>query len=216
MKKLLVFMAMMTLALGAWAYDYNFTLSVQCPEVFATMSEDGGYYLVNTKTDTVYFYWKGNEWNVEQKSGKTYLSQESDVTHAAVESKTFEIKDKTYYVINQFSESGESTVKNRTSTIPEYKKVIFEHGFTSETELQLSDFGSYDNQTGVYSDLAVIVYDSRLGIDEVYDVGVAITPGDPTVHFTAAGLMTPVPEPTSGMLFLLGLAGLSLRRRRVA
>jgi hypothetical protein len=43
---------------------------------------------------------------------------------------------------------------------------------------------------------------------------VAQATSTPTVQFAAGGTWAAVPEPTSGLLMLVGLAGLALRRRR--
>ena len=69
--------------------------------------------------------------------------------------------------------------------------------------------------------IAVVAYAGGEGEDDMFRVFESMASGgvlkfDPTVGSGAAGAWTTsaVPEPTSGMLFLLGLASLALRRRK--
>ena len=79
-------------------------------------------------------------------------------------------------------------------------------------------------QPGTKSDgsyIAVVAYAGGEGEDDMFRVFESMASGgvlkfDPTVGSGSAGAWTTaaVPEPTSGMLLLLGVAGLALRRKR--
>ena len=82
---------------------------------------------------------------------------------------------------------------------------------------QYQQNGSLEN--GKY--IAVVAYAGGEGEDDMFRVFESMASGgvlkfDPTVGSGSAGVWTTsaVPEPTSGMLFLLGLASLALRRKR--
>ena len=68
------------------------------------------------------------------------------------------------------------------------------------------------------TDTSAAIYDSVTGEASVTAIPAMSTPSkaaalDATKGYTGAGWYA-VPEPTSGLLMLVGLAGLALRRRR--
>ena len=82
----------------------------------------------------------------------------------------------------------------------------------------------YQDSTGALSKLLLVDSEGKTGaeIDSIYTVSGLVdnTSTLDTFTFTTAGTssapnnFTAVPEPTSGLLMLLGMAGLALRRRR--
>lgn len=73
-------------------------------------------------------------------------------------------------------------------------------------------FDSANNAVLIGDSLAVTIPDVGAGSIEFGDDGV--NKFADSTGFTSGGWYTAVPEPTSGLLMLVGLAGLALRRRR--
>lgn len=73
-------------------------------------------------------------------------------------------------------------------------------------------FDSANNAVLIGDSLAVTIPDVGAGSIEFGDDGVNAFKD--STGFTSGGWYTAVPEPTSGLLMLVGLAGLALRRRR--
>ena len=73
----------------------------------------------------------------------------------------------------------------------------------------------FQDSTGKLSQL-VYASDMTTTVDDVYVVSglTSDTWSGDTFTYATAGNFTAVPEPTSGLLMLLGIAGLALRRRR--
>ena len=90
-------------------------------------------------------------------------------------------------------------------------------GTTSATESITTYFVVFNGSNMYSSDTATSDYD---GLAQAHDItfGTSMTSSSKALPsegaYSGAGWYTAVPEPTSGLLMLLGMAGLALRRRR--
>lgn len=188
MKKILIGVAAMALAFGAKAATFNWTSSAVVYGVDAAAVVDNGDYAAGT---------------TKMRNGGTWA-----------------------YVVTIF-EAGSTTELGSTSgTIAFGSTGKINTTFTVDgTFTALSTYDYVIELTGTQTTLT-----SR-GIDGAYDYSgatlAATVSGEVSIKaagnspismsapatWTVSGI-TPVPEPTSGLLMLLGMAGLALRRRR--
>ena len=92
-------------------------------------------------------------------------------------------------------------------------------GTTSATDSITAYFVVFNGDNMYISATADSVYD---GLAQAHDLSFTTSmtssskalPMDASAGYSGAGWYTAVPEPTSGLLMLLGMAGLALRRRR--
>lgn len=104
------------------------------------------------------------------------------------------------------AETGDVLVNSSETTY--YGKILVTHG---EQTLESQNFQFTTSTMDDYSYLTIATDPTT--VDGVYKIGGADFSGDTYGAFTSTG-WTAAPEPTSGLLMLLGMAGLALRRRR--
>ena len=78
------------------------------------------------------------------------------------------------------------------------------------------DYSSTLLQIWLYDDLGAVIGKSAgtMSLADLQAIGAAGETMDPTLHGTWTATTFVAPEPTSGLLVLLGLAGLALKRKR--
>lgn len=122
-------------------------------------------------------------------SKATYVTQTSD----------FNASD---YSIGAFVFDAGRTSAAVDGTAQDYSIIVLDTG------AGISDYAGYEGTYAILSGTGTINQDKESGIDYTKFVnGTAVT-GD--MYHTAAS----IPEPTSGLLLLIGVAGMALRRRR--
>lgn len=104
------------------------------------------------------------------------------------------------------AETGD--VLNNSSETTYYGKLIVTHG---DQTLESQSFQFTTSTLDDYSYLTIA--NDGPTVEGISKIGGGDFAGDTYGAFTATG-WSPVPEPTSGLLMLLGMAGLALRRRR--
>lgn len=228
MKKLMILAAIAAMATGAWAGDYQFKLTIQeIPQSYEKLTDGAACYLVNKDTRQVLGYASMEVFNNTEMST---LSTDTVGLPAGVKSKTTLTLtggavnySKTgtapipggyeYFTDNMNNKQFQSyvTVYNYESGLKDVEFVI---NFVDNSGGELpttSDAYKPDN-------LMIAIYDPGTeGQDAYYQEFASITyeGGSSTKSLGATEKYAPssVPEPTSAMLLLLGVAGLCLKRK---
>ncbi len=114
-------------------------------------------------------------------------------------------QDATYYDFGQTSFDPSVTSDLITEAGQAYTLILFE-------DTGVTDYENYEGKYYVYTGTSTKTQDPDSGTD-FYDLstGTAVA-GD--AWRTASPAAEPIPEPTSGLLVLLGMAGLALKRKK--
>jgi len=241
MKKLLMMTAVAAMACGAWAsetvqtYAFGFTIT-GIPYSYSQLTGGATMYLIDTANNNILAYSTA----AEMDSGNRQLATpgvkmiSADIEHKAEQSQSVTIMGQTYFYKSHYLQAG-STVQDIYYDSNGDTMVINNDGkptkggqvvdaSTKDVEFKLK-LASYDDavqqsianalSAGSNNKLAAILYDQEGGYYQYFsNIGVLGTSNSP--DFQANGPYDSVPEPTSGLLVLLGMAGLALRRRRAA
>jgi len=217
MKKLWVAMLVAGAGFCAQAYTYHFTMTcADIPMKWEKLSDEAIWYLVDTTMQPE----KGGTGNGTvlvwgQNADYTKGKYTTDTAHSQT---TIKIGNTTYDVLEHTITADGSYVNNFTYTNPEtgdaQKAVTFAFVFNENSK----DLKAYYGVSGVKSldNLKAVIYDPNgQGTQEIVMNPVGFTGYSAQPHFDA-GVALDIPEPTSALLVLVGMAGLALRRRRAA
>ena len=230
MKKILVLMAMLALALGAQAaegetpvtptYTYTFNIGINGLPPGYQFTEFTGLYLIDKThhsegaAGTVLAYTLSSEYHFVDGQ----WSQMFPATHDAT---TLELNGVKY-------DNVVSTVKS--GNLGTSQSLAGSLTFTGAVEGDGAipfDNPYYPTGKGVtMSDLQLVVWDSQTSFYQMLEntplspmsitIGISSDVHGNTNWAVTSTLYVNVPEPTSGLLMLLGVAGLALRRKRIA
>lgn len=225
MKKILALLCGLTFASGAWAYEYDFTLEIaKVPKEMGGMNGTAKWMLVDTAHaggpvvlayGLVSTLQDPETRDVTQSGDAQIITYKGDkITHSGER-------------IYTGSEYGELSVVDHTLTAEKitntqpgvfgdaYRDVKFE--FSVETA-DATISGKSPGDVGTWDGLVGIIYDpGSETIESSYQVFDKITYNSVYTGTSLKGSrLYAVPEPTSGLLLLLGVAGLALRRKRAA
>lgn len=246
MKKILALLCGLTFASGAWAdegdaggdtpvvYTYTFQLAIdKVPVSMGSMSSDATWMLIDKSQakPTVLCYMKVGELTKHMYSDTSVAGHEvisyngGRIDHDAGEIYT----GADYGTVATVEHSlmyNTQKIENITPSAKygeEYRNVVFEF------RVATTDQTVYNMTEGSASEIGYLK-DSLVGV--IYDPGGNGSTGEvlpsyqvfDDIHYTKTSGATTiqgshifaVPEPTSGLLLLLGVAGLALRRKRAA
>ena len=224
MKKILVLLSMFALASGAWAadanYGYSWTIEINnLPEDYNTVQgfplSDLTAYLVDTREQEgesryrviAYVSVKDLQWAFDGNK----------ITGADINSKTAYGTRNTlpratdlFYMDNTMAIDGLTMSVSSDSHAVDKEKDLFVCSYKSS--LNLIDYYNASSQGGGYDPvLKTVLFSEERGLYQVLDVNWAKESA-----FQSSAAFAPVPEPTSGLLLLLGVAGLALKRKKAA
>ncbi len=216
MKKFMILAAVAAMAFGAQAAlpegwrNYTFSLTISdLPQAFQSLTGTAAVYL--TDGNSVYAYATMEKFNAgtpDELSGKiAYGSTElHDGASVTLDGKTY--ANKAHYL------EGTSTILQENQPNNQ-KDVQFLITFDTDGSFGTDHFESVGDNQWAVKDLYVVLSDSKNGYENYYqEIPLTVT-GDPTKNPTLAAdaSYSSVPEPTSAMLLLLGVAGLCLKRK---
>lgn len=226
MKKLMILAAAAAMAFGAQAGALQFNLTCQNVPVSVTKITGDSYFcLIDPEKSQILAYVQPKEFGGQKTKFDDYGSPNDYVTSFG-ESKTHNGEtitiNGTDYTVNEHVVAGSSTkvidkfngtwdYGTQTGSATE-KDVVFQMFVNSSNSDTEAILGLYDTQS-VDTSLLAVIWDPS-GYYQEYKVGV--TGNSDPILFSAKGPYNPVPEPTSGLLLLLGMAGLALKRKQVA
>jgi len=194
-------------AQASYSYTWQMTIN-NIPSSFTKLSDNAQWYLVDTTRaggETVLFYNTSKEYASMEWSKDNTIKMETSANH---DGSSVMLGGKTYKNDSHVVESTSSYIKNKVDG--DTKKVTFVVAGETETNL----YGLYGNGSYDYSNLVAYLYDPDNELNIVYSPVGYSGKDENTIVFTASSSL--VPEPTSGLLVLFGLAGLALKRKRAA
>jgi len=194
------------------SYTYTWTMTIdKIPSSFTKLSNNAVWYLVDTKrgdNGTVLCY------NTSAEYGSNELSLDKSIKMTSSFDHTDESVTLGNVVYNNDSHkifADDSSIVNKFDG--DIKSVTFQMKFTTETNL-----GALYGKTTDLDNLTAYLYDPDYALT-LKKTPVAYANSDNVISFTSKLAMmsdSSVPEPTSGLLVLFGLAGLALKRKRAA
>lgn len=199
MKKFMLFIAVAALALGAQAYTYAFTYTLN--NVPSDVKHDA-VYLLDTEKNEIVAYVSASLDQVQQTGVTT-----TDIDHS------HSIQLDGYATMSHALNSAGITIHNEGQP---NKQVVFNLVFTSDVNLKDRVYFDDVNYNLDVSDLVAVA----VGKDGAYRVtkdvvGWSYPDNDSNPVLNSGYTYAAVPEPTSAMLLLFGFVGLVLKRKRV-
>ena len=191
MKKLMVLAVLAALCANAWA-DYSMTYKLTVRDIDP--------YVINKEVSPY-----GLKWGDE--AGTLPMDMVCAVIDTTVQDLSTPTKYKTLASVNVYSQNPK--VNPPTGSIDSWSAVM-----NVEQTVPDSAFAPYVGDEN-RAKLKTVVYSDSRGMYQIADINKL--DGDATgigSVMSFAPTPTPTPEPTSGMLLLLGLAGLALKRKR--
>ena len=200
MKKILVLMAMFVLALGAQAEYYRYTFAIDIKGLPSDYSFSGntGLYLIDTRNDGLVLAYTRSQSDNYKDKGTSGWQTEAAVVH-----------NDSSVVVHGDSYALKGHEVGSGATLLVDKNGVFQ--FTGNI------FGLIDGEKNPLDglsqgDLKLVVDSTSGAYFESKDFSFSHSQGGTyTINGT---IFVNVPEPTSGLLLLMGVAGLALRRKR--
>ena len=230
MKKLVILAAVAVMAFGAQAFVYNFQFQLDNIPTYGTESGHPNHdiiYLADNNNNVYCYVYRGtldgtggDMKKAEGTEGKkiwTLASDSGEIKHNDTPEGKFHALDGQTVLDHSLKAADIEKCDNNGR--------LFVVSFTSEQDLgehvkigkTIIDGKEYD--TAVCDGLKIVVTNAEepngMEYKVDYDLGVTVTnPGGGSAGYLLAGYAAyPVPEPTSAMLLLLGVAGLALKRK---
>ena len=193
MKKLMIAAAIVCAAALAHAGAYTWGLSSG-----EDMASDGTTYL--TEKDFTVMLFTGTIGQTLNADGTTYTLDFSGAKYVT-QTSSFDDSD---YSIGEFVFDAGRTSANVDGTAQAYAMLVLDTG----ADIDHLTIGDYEGKYAIVAGTGSLVQDKETSTD--YTKFTYISPVAGSDYRTASA----VPEPTSGLLLLLGVAGLALKRRR--
>ena len=224
MKKILVLLCGLAFASGAWA-SYSYTFNVQIydlPEGYQ-FTKFSSIYLIDKVHHQVLAYTRSNEYgpadpeNPYGPSGwTTGGAKEHYEDEVTINGVTY--KNVATTVNGKFSPASDGTSMGMSGTVEDNA----EAAVNPLKALTQGKTDSDEAAVAVAKSLQAVIWDSSTGYYQLVErngdfkpIGVTISSnGGNWTYGISATIYVDVPEPTSGLLMLIGVAGLALRRRR--
>jgi len=224
---------------------YSFDLEIRnIPYSYSQLTGNATLYLIDTTSDKnlILAYGRAGEWDASSSDHDEYYSAKKSTTKGISHTDTgsVTIKGQTYVfasdshqmqkgssVTDRFFDANgvQLSVENDPEspnyagpvdpTVAATKNVEFKiDAITGSTQIDQSISDTIALGQGSDNNLIAVLYDKDGGFYQLFD-NVEYVDNAGTPRFQANGTYV-VPEPTSGLLVLLGMAGLALRRRKAA
>ena len=198
MKKLLIVAAIAATASFAHAGAYIWGFATPAAAPGETIDWDTGDGVLTSGTAMLFIGSIG-----ETMSGSNYTLDFSGAQYVA--SGGFNDSDYNFAPDAAFDSTRTSDYVS-TDTAQTYTLILFD-------QAGVSDYANYEGNYYTFTGTSTLSQDADTGIDfAVFATDVAIDGSD--WKTAAAAGPDPIPEPTSGLLLLLGIAGLALKRKQ--